>query len=95
MLNIYDYRFYKSEEDYKIEILSKTVLKLTDQVGKLLQYIAYNSERIDQTQRDLYELFPEKEIIDTVYDDEAEKLEALRRYANTGDMDHVFRDGTE
>ena len=95
MLNIYAYRFYKSEEEYKIEILSRTVLKLTDQVGKLLQYIAHNTERIDQLQQDLYELFPEKEIIDTVFDDESEKLEALRRYANTGSMDQVFGDGPE
>ena len=94
----FNVRVYNSPDDYQNQKIWEFLTRLENGqaeliklVGEMLEFIKGNSDRISALNQELYELFPEKEIIDTVYDDDEEtRLKAVQMYANAADAEIVM-----
>lgn len=81
-----------SSTDKRFESLEHGMRDTLRVIHKILDILVSQRESISDIRREIYELAPEKEIIDAVAEDETERQQLLAKYLNRNEHYYIGED---
>lgn len=81
-----------SSTDKRIESLERSMRDTLRVIDKILDILVSQRESISDIRQEIYELAPEKPLIDTMAEDEAERQQLLAKYLNRNEHYYIGED---